>query len=255
MTTRWSSCSLRCVRIGTGRCGSSRSAAGPQPAVRGPAGHSGPARDLTQVINPCAVTGRPPNDAKSKEHLMTQFTVPGMSNKEGGEVADTAAEGIEPLQRPASHAEARPLERGRPELHRRARDDRPSGRAGPWLRRRSRRADRDAGQVSARHARRDHQRPHLGRLLGRARHRAGTPGRARSRLYRRHRGHPQEHRAGSGTSTRSPRTCSSAQSTELEKFQWFVRAHLENSGGQLANEGAKSEKAAASRAKKKAPVK
>ena len=46
-----------------------------------------------------------------------------------------------------------------------------------------------------------------------------------------------------------------AHSTELEKFQWFVRAHLENSGGQLANEGAKSEKAAASRAKKKAPVK
>jgi starvation-inducible DNA-binding protein len=46
-----------------------------------------------------------------------------------------------------------------------------------------------------------------------------------------------------------------AHSTELEKFQWFVRAHLDNSGGQLANEGAKSEKAAASRAKKKAPVK
>jgi starvation-inducible DNA-binding protein len=46
-----------------------------------------------------------------------------------------------------------------------------------------------------------------------------------------------------------------AHTTELEKFQWFVRAHLENSGGQLANQGAKSEKAAASRAKKKAPVK
>jgi len=42
---------------------------------------------------------------------------------------------------------------------------------------------------------------------------------------------------------------------ELEKFQWFVRAHLENSGGQLANKGATTEKAAASRAKKKAPVK
>ncbi|MFG1934951.1 Dps family protein [Mycobacterium sp. NPDC048908] len=42
---------------------------------------------------------------------------------------------------------------------------------------------------------------------------------------------------------------------ELEKFQWFMRAHLENSGGQLANEGARTEKAAASRAKKKAPVK
>ena len=37
---------------------------------------------------------------------------------------------------------------------------------------------------------------------------------------------------------------------ELEKFQWFVRAHLENAGGQLANEGAGTEKSAASKAKK-----
>jgi starvation-inducible DNA-binding protein len=42
---------------------------------------------------------------------------------------------------------------------------------------------------------------------------------------------------------------------ELEKFQWFVRAHLENAGGQLANEGARTERAAATKAKKKAPVK
>jgi starvation-inducible DNA-binding protein len=42
---------------------------------------------------------------------------------------------------------------------------------------------------------------------------------------------------------------------ELEKFQWFVRAHLENSGGQLANQGAKTERSAASKARKKAPVK
>jgi starvation-inducible DNA-binding protein len=42
---------------------------------------------------------------------------------------------------------------------------------------------------------------------------------------------------------------------ELEKFQWFVRAHLENSGGQLANRGATSEKAAARSAKRKAAVK
>jgi starvation-inducible DNA-binding protein len=42
---------------------------------------------------------------------------------------------------------------------------------------------------------------------------------------------------------------------ELEKFQWFVRAHLENAGGQLANRGATSEKTAARAAKKKAPVK
>ena len=38
---------------------------------------------------------------------------------------------------------------------------------------------------------------------------------------------------------------------QLEKFQWFVRAHLENAGGQLANRGART----ASKAKKKAPVK
>src|SRR3954468_18091233 len=37
---------------------------------------------------------------------------------------------------------------------------------------------------------------------------------------------------------------------ELEKFQWFVRAHLENSGGDLANEGESTEKGAAQQAKK-----
>ena len=42
---------------------------------------------------------------------------------------------------------------------------------------------------------------------------------------------------------------------ELEKFQWFVRAHLENAGGQLASRGQKTEKGAARSAKKKAPVK
>ncbi|RDH77370.1 DNA starvation/stationary phase protection protein [Mycolicibacterium moriokaense] len=38
---------------------------------------------------------------------------------------------------------------------------------------------------------------------------------------------------------------------ELEKFQWFVRAHLENSGGELVNSGANTEKSAARSAKKK----
>ncbi|BBY50899.1 DNA protection during starvation protein [Mycolicibacterium arabiense] len=42
-----------------------------------------------------------------------------------------------------------------------------------------------------------------------------------------------------------------AQLGELEKFQWFVRAHLENSGGELTTGGAKTEKQAASKAKKK----
>jgi len=41
-------------------------------------------------------------------------------------------------------------------------------------------------------------------------------------------------------------------SAELEKFQWFVRAHLENSGGELVTEGASTEKSAASKAKQKA---
>jgi starvation-inducible DNA-binding protein len=36
---------------------------------------------------------------------------------------------------------------------------------------------------------------------------------------------------------------------ELEKFQWFVRAHLENSGGQLPTAGAKTEKGAAKKAR------
>ncbi len=35
------------------------------------------------------------------------------------------------------------------------------------------------------------------------------------------------------------------QSGQLEQFQWFVRAHLENAGGELANAGAASEAAAA----------
>ena len=37
---------------------------------------------------------------------------------------------------------------------------------------------------------------------------------------------------------------------ELEKFQWFVRAHLENAGGELADSGATTEKSAARAAKR-----
>ncbi|MGW0162720.1 Dps family protein [Mycobacterium sp. NPDC003323] len=36
---------------------------------------------------------------------------------------------------------------------------------------------------------------------------------------------------------------------ELEKFQWFVRAHLESAGGQLVHEGKSTEKGAASEAR------
>ncbi len=40
-------------------------------------------------------------------------------------------------------------------------------------------------------------------------------------------------------------------SAELEKFQWFVRAHLENAGGGLAHEGASTENSAAKSARSK----
>ncbi|MCH5643379.1 DNA starvation/stationary phase protection protein [Gordonia sp. ABSL49_1] len=39
------------------------------------------------------------------------------------------------------------------------------------------------------------------------------------------------------------------QTAELEKFQWFVRAHLESYSGELANAGATSESAAADAAR------
>ena len=40
-----------------------------------------------------------------------------------------------------------------------------------------------------------------------------------------------------------------SQAGELEQFQWFIRAHLENAGGQLAHEGATSENQAADSAR------
>ena len=39
------------------------------------------------------------------------------------------------------------------------------------------------------------------------------------------------------------------QSAQLEKFQWFVRAHLENSGGRLVHEGSSTELSAADKAR------
>src|SRR6201991_3434823 len=41
------------------------------------------------------------------------------------------------------------------------------------------------------------------------------------------------------------------QAAELEKFQWFVRAHLENAGGKLAHEGSSTERGAAKSAKRR----
>jgi starvation-inducible DNA-binding protein len=41
------------------------------------------------------------------------------------------------------------------------------------------------------------------------------------------------------------------QAGPLEKFQWFVRAHLESAGGKLTHAGASTEKGAASSARRK----
>ncbi len=57
-----------------------------------------------------------------------------------------------------------------------------------------------------------------------------------------------DHRAGiDATETLDPITNDMliGQSTDLEQFQWFVRAHLENSAGELSTGGAKHESEAA----------
>jgi starvation-inducible DNA-binding protein len=41
-----------------------------------------------------------------------------------------------------------------------------------------------------------------------------------------------------------------SQAAELEQFHWFVRAHLENSAGELATQGATTEKGGAARGKR-----
>ena len=41
------------------------------------------------------------------------------------------------------------------------------------------------------------------------------------------------------------------QAGQLEKFQWFVRAHLESAGGKLKHQGKSTEKSAASSARRK----
>jgi starvation-inducible DNA-binding protein len=41
------------------------------------------------------------------------------------------------------------------------------------------------------------------------------------------------------------------QAGHLEKFQWFVRAHLESAGGKLAHKGSATEKGAANKARRR----
>ena len=64
-----------------------------------------------------------------------------------------------------------------------------------------------------------------------------APRRARRRLPGRHRGPPGGDDGDGGARPGDARTCSSASCTELELFHWFVRAHLETSGGALSTAG------------------
>ena len=97
---------------------------------------------------------------------------------------------------------------------------------------------------------RDSEGPHLGRLLGGPRHRAGASGRTRPGLQRRHRRHPQGHRRNRKLDPVTQDILID-HAAELEKFQWFVRAHLENAGGKLAHEGSSTERSAAKTARRK----
>ena len=130
---------------------------------------------------------------------MTSFTIPGMSEKQGSRGCRAAAEGAQHVQRPAPDAQARALERRRPELHRRPRDDRPAGRTGPRIRRRGRRAHRRPRQVAAGHARERSSRTAPGTTT----RSTATPCRRTSprstwSTTGVDRGHPQEHRPARG---------------------------------------------------------
>ena len=101
-------------------------------------------------------------------------------------------------QRPRPHPQARALERGRPELHRRPRDARPAGRRRTRDGRRRRGAHRHARRLPQRHTGRAGRRAHLGRLLGRPRRRHRPPRCARPRLLRRDRRPPRRDRQDRG---------------------------------------------------------
>ena len=95
------------------------------------------------------------------------------------------------------------------------------------------------------HRRRHRRRPHLGRLLDRPRHRAGPP---RLPSTSSTSGSIEDNRKAiemAGEIDPVTEDMLIGQTAELEKFQWFVRAHLEDMGGSLANAGATTEEDAA----------
>ena len=186
---------------------------------------------------------------------MPQFTIPGLTDKQGSEVAELLQKQLSTyndLHLTLKHVHWNVVG---PELHRRARDDRPAGRVGARLRRR--------GRPSGSRRWASHRRAHPGAILKDRTWDDYSVGRdtvlahlaALDLVY-----------TGVIEDTRKAidrledldlvsQDMFIDHSGELEKFQWFVRAHLENSGGQLSNKGASTEKGAARAAKKKSPAK
>ena len=180
---------------------------------------------------------------------MTQFTVPGMTDKEGAKVAEILQKQLSrynDLHLTLKHVHwnvvgpnfigVHEMIDPQVELVRGYADEV---------------AERIAtlGAVPEGHPGRHHQRPVVGRLLRRPRHRRRPPGRARPGVRRRHRPTP----ARPSRRPRNPIPITNdmliGHAAELEKFQWFVRAHLENSGGKLTHEGESTEKGAANSAR------
>jgi len=99
---------------------------------------------------------------------MTTFTVPGLTDKQGAEVAELLQKQLSTyndLHLTLKHVHWNVVGPNFTGVHEMID---PQGRTGPRLRRRGRRTDRRAGSVATGHPGRDHQGPHLGRLLRRS---------------------------------------------------------------------------------------
>ena len=159
------------------------------------------------------------------------FTVAGLDRQEAARRHRPAAGPPQRAHRSLADAQAHPLERGRAALHRRAQDARPPVRGGGGDGRRRRRADRHPGRLAqgtpgALVAARTWDDYSIGRADAISHLGSARPGLLRGSSRR---------TARPSTTTEEPDPVTQdmliGQSAQLEQFQWFVRAHLENAGG------------------------
>ena len=182
------------------------------------------------------------------------FTVPGMNTKDAGQVVRPPAAASRRADRPAAHAQAHPLERRRSDVHRRARDagSRRSTGSGRWSTTPSERIATLGGSPNGLPGNLVEARSWDDYSLGRA-----TVLEHLGALDQAYTGVVAEHRAAIDTVEDLDKVTQDmliGQSEHLERYHWFVRAHLENAGGHLSTEGSTGEKAAAKAAAKKTSV-